>query len=207
MPDANPFQQAAMDYVTGAKMQVAAGIDGNPDQAARNVQLETATGVPSPVIAADPEQFENMAQKQAATKLVSQNPQLMAYVHSHPMAAGVSSDDWGALDAFSRNAGVTARVLGTLNAPLNRAAEGAAKGAAEGFAEGFGTLPTFHPGPTATGNLLQSAGLLAQIINQGMSGVFGAITQGVGGAVEGGAKGFGVDPDTAASLGREAAAV
>ncbi len=79
MPD-NPIQQAAQDYVTGAKMSVAAGLDTSPDQAARNVQLESATGVPSSVIAADPEQFEKTAQRAVATRLVSQNPQLMQYV-------------------------------------------------------------------------------------------------------------------------------
>lgn len=202
----NPLQQASQDYVTGAKMQVVAGVDGNPDEAARNVQLEKATGIPSPVIAADPQQFEKMAQTEAATKLVSQNPQLMAYVHSHPMAAGVSSDDWGTLNDYSQKASTTARVLGALNAPWQRALEGGAKGALAGFAEGFGDLPTFSPGPTAAGNLMQSAGLLAQIINQGMSGAFSAMTQGVGGAVEGAASSF-TDANTARSFGREAQAM
>lgn len=207
MTETNIYAQAAQNYITGAKSQVVTGLDGSPDDAARVVQLESATGVPSAVINQNPEQFEANTQRAMATHLVSQNPQLMAYVHSHPMAAGVSSDDWGALDEFSRGAGVTHSVLKALNAPWDRAVQAGASGAVTGFKEGFGHWPSFQPGPTAAGNLVQSAGLLGQVINQGLGGVFRAMTQGVGDAATAGAKALGVDPSTAEGLGRDLSAM
>lgn len=198
---ADPYSDAVQNYITSAKAQTVSGLDTTPDDAARTVQLESATGVPAPVISADLPGFEERNQRQMAAHIVSQNPALMAYVHSHPMAAGVSSDDWGNLDKFSRGAGVTANVLNGLNAPWQRAFDAGAKGAAEGFREGFGDLPTFTPGPTAAGNLLQSAGLLGTIINQGMSGIFGAVTKGAGEAARAGAESLGMAKEKAASLG------
>ena len=209
MPDANPLQQAAQDYVTGAKMQVAAGIDGNPDEAARNVQLEKATGVPSPVIAADPQQFEKMAQIQAATRLVSQNPQLMQYVHSHPMAAGVSSDDWGTLDTLSKGAGITSKVLAALNSatPWYKAGQRIGEAEREGLVGGWGTEPLLPVSPqslaaqypaltpgrstfSGTENLLATGALDAGslFMRAGQAG-FGALAAGIGalGAEIGGA--------------------
>lgn len=201
MSETNLYAQAAANYITGAKSQVVQGLDQNPDEAARNVQLETATGVPSQVIAQNPEQFEANTQRAMATHLVSQNPKLMEYVHSHPMAAGVSGDDWGALDQFSRGAGVTKGVLNALNGPWERAFDAGAKGAAEGFRDGFGDWPTFEPSPTAAGNLVQSGALLGQVLNKGLGGIFGAITQGAGDATAAGAKALGMDPTSAKNLG------
>lgn len=176
MPD-DLYDQAVSDYVMGARAATASGLEGSPDEAARTYQLEQATGVPSQVIAPNLQQFDDTAQRALADHLVSQNPHLMAYVHSHPMAAGVSSDDWGAMDSFSRNAGPLAAGLHRLNQSWSR---GLFTAAEEGFKEHFGTLPTFQPGPIATENLLKSAGLLGQIALQAGSGAIGAIAGGAG---------------------------
>lgn len=202
MPD-DLYSQAVQDYVTGARAATASGLEGSPDDAARTVQLESATGVPSQVIAPDLEAFEQAHQTALATHLVSQNPKLMAYVHSHPMAAGVSADDWGAMDKFSRGATQTAATLGGLNLPWQRAASAGVQGAVAGFKEGFGGAPEFFPQATAAGNLLQSASVLGQVALKAGSGIFGAVTQGAGEAVRAGAEGFGMSRGQAEKLGRD----
>ena len=136
---------AAQNYTTAAKMQTVSGIDNTtPDDAARAVQLESLTGTPAQVIAPNLEEFDQQTKRNMASSIVSRNPALMQYVNSHPMAAGVSSDDWGNLDNFSRGASQTAKALVNLNTPWEAGFTGAIQGAKEGITAPFQTptVPT-----------------------------------------------------------------
>lgn len=85
-----------------AQQQAVSTIDDPPDNAARALDLEQATGVPAPVIHGDLENFERQTKLNMASDIVGNNPQLQNYVTSNPMAARVSNDDYGQLDTLSQ---------------------------------------------------------------------------------------------------------
>jgi hypothetical protein len=77
-------------------------IESSPDDAARALELEQTTGVNSSAIAGDLEGFERRSKSQLAGDLVRNNNYIADYINSHPMAAQLSSDDYGNLDAASQ---------------------------------------------------------------------------------------------------------
>ena len=216
------YTSAIQSFLSTSRAQVQSGVDENPDEAARVVQLSDATGVPPEVITPDLEGFERDHQGAMAQHLVMNNPQLTAYVHSHPMAAAVSNDDWGNLDKISQSGGIFGALHGFLNAPFARAEEREGEGAAEGWRQGFGPEALFPvtreevgkfidptKGPFgAVSNLLATGELnAAQLALRGMSGAFGAVTGAVGGAVRGFGETAGMQPGAAEKMGREAQAI
>lgn len=176
MPD-DLYSQAVSDYVMGARAAVASGMEGSPEDAARTYQLEQSTQVPSQVIAPNLEQFDDATQKAMADRLVSQNPKLMAYVHSHPMAAGVSSDDWGAMDEFSRGASTAGTFLHGLDHSWSH---GVGEAERVGFGVGFGEWPTFTPSSNPYVNIAKSAGIAGEFGLKLLSGTFMAGAEGLG---------------------------
>ena len=84
-----------------AGLQAIQGLGESPDDAARAHELSEATGVPSPLIHGDLENFESQHKAALTSALIKNNSFLQDYVLGHPMAAKVSNDDWGTLDEFT----------------------------------------------------------------------------------------------------------
>lgn len=76
-------------------------IDEDPDKAQRAIDLSKATGVAPTNIYGDLEEFERQHKAVLASDIVANNPHLSDYVQSNPMAARISNDDYGQLDATS----------------------------------------------------------------------------------------------------------
>lgn len=91
-------RQSAREAVVGLE-------DNNPDEAARAIELSRITGVPSVAVVNDIPSFEKQARDTLATDIINDNPALQEYINSNPMAARISSDDWGNLDSITRRTG------------------------------------------------------------------------------------------------------
>ena len=211
------YSDVIQNYLGASRAQVVSGLEDNPDDAAKTVELSHDTGVPSQIIAPDLEGFQKDYRANLATNLVMNNPALTAYVHSHPMAASVSNDDWGTLDSISNGLHRLRQATDILTAPLQGAISGAARGGAEGLKEGWGeeslapvtgeqtrqAIPALDPSrgllPGMENTLATSMLNLGSLALRAMSSAFEAGTGAVGGAV-GGLTG-------SESLGREAKAL
>ena len=75
--------------------------DFDPDQAARAMELEKATGVPSTAIYGDVDGVEAQHTAALAGDIVRNNPHIADYVNSHPRNSG-SNGDLGQLDEVSQ---------------------------------------------------------------------------------------------------------
>ncbi|MDR3572257.1 MAG: hypothetical protein P4L50_00210 [Anaerolineaceae bacterium] len=108
MPDLNFTDQDITNAIGQVDLNRAAtinrGMEADPDKAATAVKLEDMTGVPAQGIMNDYDNFAENEKRQAARGLILNNPALVGYIQSHPMAASVSNDDWANLDKFSREA-------------------------------------------------------------------------------------------------------
>src|SRR6266478_6164182 len=76
--------------------------EDDPEKAARAVELGNITGVPAPLIHGDQDNFEAQHKLSVNNKLKNDNAFLKEYITSHPMAASISHDDLGQLDAASQ---------------------------------------------------------------------------------------------------------
>lgn len=195
-PSQDDVNKQAVSYLNSAPRQVVSQIDANPDQAARSVELSSATGVPASVINGDLDGFEAKHKAFLAANIVRGNAQLQAYVNSHPLAASVSNDDYGNLDQFSQSAtGLAgwlheARVAtGRPLEPFSQGLGGAVRGGVEAFNEGAGEGPIRNP----LDFLVRSASGLMNV-------PFGLASGGASGA----AAGFGAGPAAQAEAGRTA---
>jgi hypothetical protein len=187
------------------RQRVMAGLQQSPDEAAKVVGLEQASGIPSQVIQGDTEGFERNYRFAMADKLVMGNPELREYVRSHPMAAAVSNDDWGNLDSLSDRLKKLRQASDASSDPfqmaanaLTRGMSGAATGATEPLTE---PVPQYTTGDIAKqfpalgpqgGMLGPTSGAIAtgmlnlgQIALSMMSAGFEATTGAIGGAVKG----------------------
>lgn len=88
-------------FGSGPSSQVTSNIDANPDEAARAIELEGASGVPASIIDGNVDEFETNHKAAMASSIVNASPYLTEYVNSHPLAAKVSNDDWGNLGGLS----------------------------------------------------------------------------------------------------------
>ena len=104
---------------------VATSVDDDPDKAARALDIAGATGQPSSVVYGDLDHHEAQLKSRLSSAIVADNPLLQTYVNSHPMAAKVSNDDYGQLDATSQ--------------VLTKHLEGYFASALQGFKEGAGS--------------------------------------------------------------------
>lgn len=195
-PSQDDVNKQAVSYLNSAPRQVVSQIDANPDQAARSVELSSATGVPASAINGDLDGFEAKHKAFLAANIVRGNAQLQAYVNSHPLAASVSNDDYGNLDQFSQSASGLAgwihqaRVAtGRPLEPFSQGLGGAVRGGVEAFNEGAGEGPIRNP----LDFLVRSASGLMNV-------PFGLASGGASGA----AAGFGAGPATQAEAGRTA---
>jgi hypothetical protein len=170
--------------------QINRGLDANPDDAAEATDLSSITGAPAPWTLSNLDQQKDQIKKFAAQQLVLNNPDLVTYLQSHPMAASVSNDDWANLDKFTKES--SGGMLKSLTAPVDRVAESAWSSAVEGFKAGWGDEPlgqeageiasrAFNPETQRLGWATSSAGwLVLEAVSRaaaaGMGGVAGAVT-------------------------------
>jgi hypothetical protein len=97
-PDPGEFMQQELRRAQGNAI---VGLEANPDDAVRAQQLSQATGLPAPVVLGDLDHYDNQSRVRMTSALLENNPELQAYVNSDPLAASVSNDDYGQLDATS----------------------------------------------------------------------------------------------------------
>jgi hypothetical protein len=187
------------------------GLDANPDDGARAIELGKSTGTDPALVYGNLDQFEQQHKAALTSQLLSSNKFLRDYAGSHPMAPVVSSDDWGQLDEISHRLhflGPTA--TGILSAPTD-AAESAVKGFYKSFTEQgrFGKAIAEQPPDWARNypflwnnlaRLAQTIGVLPEAVNRTISGAL----EGGGAAVETGAQRLGASPEAAAQI-KEAA--
>jgi hypothetical protein len=217
---ADMLDEAVQDYITSAKSRTVAGFATTPDDAARAVQLEDATGTPAPLISPDVQSYDKTTQRDMASTMVERDPQLMAYVHSHPMAASVSQNDWGNLSILSQAAQAHAGILKTLNAPWDRGFDAALDAAKEDFNRPITqysyediakSFPAMGPGKGPLGftaNLLTATGLnIGSIIGEGTSNIASGLIHGASAFVSQFAKSVGMSDTAADSLTREVGAI
>jgi hypothetical protein len=88
-----------------AQSQAVSTVNDSPDDAQRAIELGEATGVPPTTISGDLEGFQQKHKAALAGNIIKGNPQIQDYVMSHPMAAKLSNDDYGQLDAVSQSLG------------------------------------------------------------------------------------------------------
>lgn len=78
-------------------------IEADPEKAARSLELSQATGTPASAIYGDVESFERQHKSQMAGDIVRNNAFISDYVTQNQMAARLSNDDYGSLDAVSQS--------------------------------------------------------------------------------------------------------
>ncbi len=86
-----------------AQSQAMGALEDNPDDAARALKLADATGAPPALVHSDLEGFEKQHRAMLTSEILNNNEYLRDYVNSHPLAASVSNDDFGQLDAVSKS--------------------------------------------------------------------------------------------------------
>jgi hypothetical protein len=196
-PTIDPYYVSQGDVARGLNSfraetatQINQGLDANPDDAAEATDLSNITGAPAPWTMNNLDEQKAQIKKFAAQQLVLNNPDLVTYLQSHPMAASVSNDDWGNLDKFTKES--SGGILRSLTAPVDRVAESAWSSAIEGFKAGWGGTPlgqesgeiaakTFDPATNRLGWATSAAGwevleAISRAASAGMGGVAGGLT-------------------------------
>jgi hypothetical protein len=126
-------------YLEDSQRRQAAGalvnaVDDDPEDAAKAVNLGSATGVNPVLIHSDLEGFEKQQRVAVNTKLSADNKFLQDYLTGHPMAAAVSHDDLAQLDEVSEH-------LGSFYKDTRLGQWLKSDSVAETFMEGFGDQP------------------------------------------------------------------
>lgn len=85
-----------------AKTANVAALDDDPEQAARSLELEEASGVPATAIFGDVDTFERQHKAAMGSSIIADNVHIADYLNSHPMAPRLSHDDLGQLDTASQ---------------------------------------------------------------------------------------------------------
>lgn len=74
----------------------------DPDKAARAAELSDYVPIHPAIIRGNLDNVESQFRNQLTNTLIQRNQHLQDYVNSHPLAAELSSDDWGNLDTTSQ---------------------------------------------------------------------------------------------------------
>jgi Large polyvalent protein associated domain 22 len=98
-PDPDNLVNLGTRRAVGQAVQSA---DDSPDDATRALELSNATGVHPAIVHGDLENFEQQHKVRLASDIVRSNQFIQEYINSHPLAAKVSNDDYGQLDAVSQ---------------------------------------------------------------------------------------------------------
>ena len=137
--------RAAQRYQMQQRVLLNNGLDGDPDKAASAIDLSNTTGDPADYIYQNQDDYTARTRQAAAQGLVLDNPALLTYMQSHPLAATVSGDDWGNLAKFTRESqggffkslsDYTPQNIKDLASVLTGASVGAVKGGWEGLTAG-----------------------------------------------------------------------
>src|SRR6267378_6006874 len=86
-----------------AKTANVAALDDDPEQAARSLELEEASGIPATAIFGDVDTFERQHKAAIGSSIIADNIHIADYLNSHPMAPRLSHDDLGQLDTASQS--------------------------------------------------------------------------------------------------------
>lgn len=202
------------EYDRAAQARALDAMDGNPDEAAQAVKIGNATGRPAAAINGDKD-FQGQYQGALAGQFIRNNPHIAEYVNSHPLAANVSSDDFGQLDKISS---LLPRIIPPALSPLTGpraivAAPSVIQKGIEGFVEGWGEQPFagmqipsdkdaefMEKYPALYHELRDISGLL-EVGSRGFSGAIGALRR----AAEESLVQTGADRSEAAQLARDIA--
>jgi hypothetical protein len=181
------------------------GLEHNPDDVAQAQDISDLTGARPEHVIDNLDGYKADLRQRAAHELVLNNPDLITYIQSHPLAAGVSNDDWGNLDKFTREAqGGFWRSLLPRESTVDAIA-GALKGGLEGASEGLGHEPVgdrargwasevYDPVKHRLGwSAAAALGTPAEVVIRAVMAGMGA----AGGAAVGGLQGLGFEPTEA----------
>lgn len=116
--------------------QAITSLGDDPEKAARAQELAQSTGQHPALVYGNLENFEEQHKAQLTHQLLSNNDFLRNYVDSHPLAAKISNDDYGQLDATS-TALDKFRAGAKVISDRTQTGSGVAAKIAEGFQEGF----------------------------------------------------------------------
>lgn len=145
MSDAYSFDDIEQDFepVDFVKRQqratvshVLSSLDDNPDDAVKARDIGEGLGLPAPVVMGNLENYEKQHKAAITASLLNNNKFLAEYAASNPMAAKISSDDWGQLDAASEK--------------LPKGSFSIAYPAIKGFVKGFTSPEGFGEEPIGT---------------------------------------------------------
>lgn len=118
-----------------AQALVASSVEAEPDKAVRAIQIADALGTSPAAVHENLEQFEDQYKNALSSQIVASNTHLQDYVNSHPLAAKVSNDDYGQLDAVSQSLSKYAGVPGVGYVPEEP--NSILKAGVRGFRENF----------------------------------------------------------------------
>lgn len=212
----SPNSPAAEDpaaYILAQQQRATVGVLGSleddPEKAARSLELQDSTGTPASLIygvkGEGVDRFEVQHKAALTASLLKNNQFLAQYANSNPMAAKVSNDDWGQLDAVSGALQKLGQVSSFLYPTFSKQGQSTLAAAGKGFLEGLET-----PGPAGTEAARAGYGRLPSAIagvldfpGQVFSGVLEAVRQGT----EAAQVGAGLDPNAAAQRSRELTAM
>jgi len=220
-PTIDPYYVGSDDVARGLASfrsetanQINRGLDANPDDAAEATDLSSITGAPAPWTLSNLDQQKDQIKKFAAQQLVLNNPDLVTYLQSHPMAASVSNDDWGNLDKYTRSLAVTKNWMEELSDTLSAPFAGTSEGMWEGIKSGWGDAPlgqeageaaskSFNPETQRLAWATSSAGwLVLEALERAASAGMGAVAGAATGAAKQAGTAIGGE-----QLGREAEAM
>lgn len=167
---------------SAARAQAVSGMEDNPDEAARAVELSKVSGVPPAAILGDLQGFEDSHKRRMASEIIRSNQHLVDYVNADPMHSRVSSDDYGQLDAVSQH---VSRIKP--KSFTHALIEGWNKGVGEGGIGAWGASKPSdieylmeHPGARVAWATLSVAGAPIEVPFRTISGLISAAAAGVG---------------------------
>lgn len=132
-PDAEDIRHTVANDRMASAVQINRGLENNPDDAAESMHLSDITGVPPEWVQQNLDETRDNARRQVAQQLVLNNPELVTYLQSHPLASSVSNDDWGNLDKYTREAQTSIVMFNSLKNAFNKIGEEELTGLQEGW--------------------------------------------------------------------------
>lgn len=184
------IDRAAGGFRSEVATQINRGLEANPDDAAEAMDLSKFTGVPPAWTMQNLDDQQAQAKRFTAQQLVLNNPDLVAYAQSHPMAASVSNDDWANLDEASGINRNLAALHKLLNAPFEKIGQAEVEGMQAGWqgvdlSSEYAKYADPQTDPLGTFGALATIGTAgtANLLLRTMGALFGA---GIGGVVEAG---------------------
>jgi len=89
---------AIVNMVRETQAGLRVGGEVSPDDAARSIDLENASGMPSTYISRNLPEFDARYKRQLSNHVVLSNSYIMDYVRAHPLNGAISQNDWVNLD-------------------------------------------------------------------------------------------------------------